>query len=252
MRSTALLAAAIAAALLAGPAGGAAAAAWTPDVAAARAYVAQRPGVVSFSVHARGRAWGHRPDRVVRSASLVKTMLLLAYLRREDVRRRPLGAEQRALLEPMVRRSDNDTADRAHRTVGNGALARVARAAGMRRFAPAPRWGGSRTTARDQAVLFARVDALLPPRHRDYGMALLGGVVPSQRWGVARVAPAGWELYFKGGWGSGPGAVTHQAALLVRGNRRVALAVTTTDNPSHKEGERTLRGVAARLLRGLR
>ena len=83
-------------------------------------------------------------------------------------------------------------------------------------------------------------------------MGLLRDIVPSQRWGIARVAPSDWTLYAKPGWGSGPGAVTHQAALLQRGNRRIALAITTTDNPSHKEGERTLRGVAARLLRTLR
>lgn len=228
-----------------------AAAAWTPDVRAARAYVAQRPGHVSFSIHARGRAWGHRPRRVVRTASLVKTMLMLAYLRRDDVRSRPLGPRQRALLEPMIRRSDNAAATRAYGIVGAGGLWRVARAAGMRDFAPMPVWGGTRTTARDQAVLYQRVEALLPPRHRAYGMELLETIVPSQRWGIARVTPRGWTLFFKGGWGSGSGAVTHQAGLLVRGERRIALAITTTDNPSHKEGERTLRGVAARLLRGL-
>lgn len=230
----------------------AAPAAWSPDVAAAQAYLASRPGVVSFSVHARGRAWGHQPERVVRSASLAKTMLMVAYLRRARIRDRPLGARQRALLDPMIRRSDNDAADRTYALVGPAGLRRVARAAGMRAFAARPvYWGGSRTTARDQAVLLGRVRALVPPRHRAYAMGLLRDIAPSQRWGIARVAPAGWTVYFKGGWGSGPGAVTHQAALLVRGDRRVALAITTTDNPSHKEGERTLRGVAGRLLRGL-
>jgi beta-lactamase class A len=204
-------------------------------------------------VQARGRAWGHLPDRVVRSASLVKTMLMVAYLRRDGVRARPLGPAQRALLDPMIRRSDNDAADRIYAIVRRSGLERVARAAGMRTFAARPVfWGGSRTTARDQAVLMRRVDALLPPRHRSYAMGLLRDVVPSQRWGIARIVRPGWTVYSKPGWGSGPGAVTHQAALLVRGERRIAVAIATTDNPSHKEGERTLRGVAARLLRTLR
>ncbi|UUY05658.1 class A beta-lactamase-related serine hydrolase [Svornostia abyssi] len=188
----------------------------------------------------------------MRTASLIKTMLMLAYLRREDVRFRPLGADQKALLDPMIRKSDNWTATRARSIVGDEGLRRVARAAGMRSFWPAPIWGGSSTTARDQAVLFQRVEALLPPRHRAYGMRLLRTIVPSQRWGVARVVPDGWRIYFKGGWGSGTGAVDHQAALLVRGERRVTLAITTTANPSHKEGKVTLRGISARLLRGLR
>lgn len=237
-------------AFAAGPA--AAAARWTPDVAAARAYAQQRPGVASFSVRDGGRAWGYQPRRVVRTASLVKTMMLLAYLRRERVRFRTLGPEQKALLDPMIRRSDNDAATRARAIVGDDGLRRVARAAGMRDFRPAPIWGGSSTTARDQAILFQRVERLLPPRHRAYGLRLLRTIVPSQRWGVARVVPEGWRLYFKGGWGSGSGAVDHQAALLVKGERRIALAITTTANPSHKEGAITLRGIASRLLRDVR
>jgi hypothetical protein len=30
-------------------------------------------------------------------------------------------------------------------------------------------------------------------------------VIPSQRWGVGRVRPRGWSIYFKGGWGAGTG-----------------------------------------------
>lgn len=227
------------------------AARWQPDVAAARAYVKTRPGEVSFSVRDGGRAWGLHPRRHVRTASLAKTMLLLAYLRREDVRFRPLGREQKRLLAPMIRRSDNEAATRIYDVVGNEGLKRIARRAGMRGFRVGAYWGGCQTTARDQAVLFQRVERLLPPRHRAYGMRLLRTIVPSQRWGIARVAPRGWRLYFKGGWGSGSGAVDHQAGLLVKGNQRVTLAITTTDNPSHAVGIVTLRGVAARLLRGL-
>jgi hypothetical protein len=68
---------------------------------------------------------------------------------------------------------------------------------------------------------------------------------------VAQVAPRGWELYFKGGWGSGTGAVDHQVALLRRGPLRVSVAVMTTSNGSHAYGKATLRGVFRRLLRGL-
>jgi hypothetical protein len=76
--------------------------------------------------------------------------------------------------------------------------------------------------------------------------------VPRQRWGVARAAPRGWRLYFKGGWGSGRGLVDHQAALLVRGRQRVAVAVLTHGNPDHAYATETLRGVFRRLLRPLR
>jgi hypothetical protein len=45
--------------------------------------------------------------------------------------------------------------------------------------------------------------------------------------------------------------VDHQVALLRRGDRRVSLAILTTGSPSHEYAKRTLRGVGARLLRGL-
>ena len=72
--------------------------------------------------------------------------------------------------------------------------------------------------------------------------------MPRQRWGVARAAPPGWQLYFKGGWGSGRGLVDHQVALLTRGRERVAVAVLTSGSPSHAYATKTLRGVFGRLL----
>ena len=215
----------------------------------ARAFAKARPGTAAFSVREGDRAWGWHGSRSVPAASLMKTMFLAAYLRR--VRERPLRPHDRALLAPMIRRSDNLTATRVRDLVGVRALIAVARRAGMTDFRPAAVWGLSRTSARDQARLFDRLDRVLPRRHSGYALRLLGSVVPSQRWGVARAAPAGWRLYFKGGWGSGTGAVDHQAAVLVRGQRRIALAIATTGNGSHAAGKETLRGVAVRLLRNL-
>jgi hypothetical protein len=121
----------------------------------------------------------------------------------------------------------------------------------MRRFAVNPVWGLSLISARDITRFFLRIEALLPDRHRAYALRLLRTIVPSQRWGMARVIPDGWRLYFKGGWGSGTGAVDHQAGLLVRGEHRVAIAVLTVANPSHAYGKATLRRVSRRLMRGL-
>jgi hypothetical protein len=185
-------------------------------------------------------------------ASLLKPMLLVAYLSRRDVRRRPLRGSERALLRPMIRRSDNAAAGAVLARVGAGGLRRVARRAGMRRFTPVLHpWGLSRTTAGDQTRLFLRIDRLMPRRHRRFGMNLLGSITPSQRWGIARVRPAGWRLYFKSGWGSGTGWVDHQSALLVRGRRRVAVSVMSFGHGSHAYGKVTLARVARRLLRGL-
>jgi hypothetical protein len=225
---------------------------WHPDVGAARAWAAQRAGDVSFAVRTERRGWSWRGAATYRSASVVKAMLLVAYLRRPDVRGRPLRAGERALLDPMIRYSDNRAADAVHARVGVGGLGALARRAGMRHFLPHVVWGGSTVAAVDQARFFLRIDRLVPERHRAYAMRLLRGIVTGQRWGIARAVPRGWRIAFKGGWGRGvTREVNHQAALLTNGRLRVAIAVLTADNPAPAYGAATQQGVAARLLRGL-
>ena len=224
---------------------------WKPDVRAARAYAADRQGEVSFSVRTRTRTWGHDPRRPVNSASVFKAMLLVAYLDHPSVRGRALGSADRALLGPMIRYSDNDTATAVHNFVGAQSIERLARRARMRDFRLSTIWGLSQITAGDQSRYFLRLPELVVPRHRGYARKLLAGIVPEQRWGIAKVRPRGWKLYFKGGWGSGTGLVSHQVALLQRGRQRVSVAIMTTGSPDHEYSQETLRGVAMRLLRGL-
>jgi Beta-lactamase enzyme family len=229
----------------------AAAQSWRPDVERAAAWAGQRNGTVSFAIRTRGRLYGRGLDRQVPSASVLKAMLMTAYLRQASVRARALTDGDQALLRPMIRRSDNVTATRIRDLIGNGALVRLARRAGMTRFAVNPIWGLSLITARDQTRFFLDLERLLPERHRAYALRLLRTIVPSQRWGMARVIPDGWRLHFKGGWGSGTGAVDHQVGLLRRGPHRIAIAVLTTGSPSHAYGKATLEGVSRRLLAGL-
>ncbi len=120
-----------------------------------------------------------------------------------------------------------------------------------------PGWigGQSQISARDQARFFHRYPRYLPKRHRRFARRLLASIVPWQRWGIADARPSGWRLYFKGGWGiedDGVGTVNHQVAFLERGRCRIALAILTEHNPSDVDGTETLRGVAKRLLRGIR
>jgi beta-lactamase class A len=229
----------------------AAATAWQPDVRAAREYADGRLGEVSCAVRMDGELWGVDARRTVPSASVLKAMLLVAYLREPGVRDRPLRKADRDLLTPMIRWSDNVAATRVRDIVGNDGLVRLARRVGMRAFVPAAIWGLSRIDAADQTLFFLHIERWVPRRHRATALRLLSSIVPSQRWGIAQARPAGWALYFKGGWGSGSGAVDHQVALLRRGKRRLSVAILTTNSPSHAYGKRTLRGVAARLLAGL-
>ena len=147
-------------ALATGAAGAAVAEArpWKPHIRDARQYAETRGGQVSFGVRTNRGLRGVGVRRAVPSASVVKAMLLVAYLRRPEVRRRPLRPGERALLGPMIRRSDNARASQVCNIVGTGGLARLAGRARMRNF---------RADAAVGAVVDrrGRSDALLPP-HR--------------------------------------------------------------------------------------
>jgi hypothetical protein len=227
-------------------------AAWQPGVRAAIAYAHTRAGEVSFAVRSGDRLWGWRALRTVPSASVLKAMLLVAYLDDPRVRGRALGSADRRLIDPMIQRSDNLAATRVLTFVGARGVDAVARRAGMRRFTLDPLvWGLSRIDADDQARFFLHIDRDIVARHRAAAMHLLASVTPSQRWGIGQLRLPGFKLYFKGGWGSGTGAVEHQVALLQAGPIRVALAVLITASPSHAYAKRTLRGVFQALLRGV-
>ena len=224
---------------------------WRAHVRDAAEYAAARAGSVAFGVRSSDGLRGIEVERTVPSASVVKAMLLVAYLRQRDVRHRRLRAADRALLGPMIRRSDNAAASQVCNIVGTGGLARLAHRVHMHRFHATRPWGLSTIDVADQTRLFLHIDRRIPGRHRRYAMRLLSSIVPEQRWGIARARPPGWALYFKGGWGSGTGWVDHQVALLRRGRRRLAVAILITSSPSHAYGNETLRGVASRLLHGL-
>jgi hypothetical protein len=227
-----------------------AAASWQPGVRAAIAYAHTRAGDVSFAVRTEHRAWGWRVDRTVPSASLLKAMLLVAYLDDPRVRNRPLNAADHRLIDPMIERSDNEAATRVLEFDGPAGVYGVARRAGMRQFTLDDEiWGLSRVDAADQARFFLHIDREVVPRHRATAMHLLASVIPSQRWGIGRLHLPGWKLYFKGGWGAGTGEVEHQSVLLLHGPVRVAVSVLITSSPSHEYAKRTLQGVFEALLR---
>lgn len=249
-RTIAVVALAAFAGLSASPARAAEPPTWSSRMATATRYTEGRAGLVSFAVvDENGRMHGFRARAVAPSASVLKPMLLVAYLRKADVRARPLHRWERDLLGPMIRRSDNAAASAVLRLAGSDGVYRLAHVAEMASFRlHLPSWGQSEITARDQAHFFRRLDSYVPRRHRAYALRLLSSIVASQRWGIARVAPPGWRLHFKGGWSTGTGLVDHQVALLRAGGERISLAILTRFNPDHAYGKETLRGVAARLL----
>ena len=151
---------------LLGPVPAHAAEAWKPDVEAAATYAAARAGTVSFAVRTERRAWGRDATRAVPAASVLKVMLLVAYLRRPEVRERPLRDADRALLgrwcagrttwpPPECAASWATPASCAWR--GGPACAASARP---------PVWGLSSVDAADQSRFLLHVERLVPRRHR--------------------------------------------------------------------------------------
>jgi hypothetical protein len=222
---------------------------WRPDVAAAVGYARSRAGDIAFAVRMEHRFYGYRADHVEWSASVVKAMLMVAYLDLPSVANRPINAYDASLLVPMITRSDNNAATSVIGIVGLSGLRALAARVGMSSFEPVlPIWGETHITASDQTKFFYRIDSYIAPLHRRTGMNLLASVTPSQRWGIGEVAPHGWTAFFKGGWGSGTGLLDHQVVLLQRGCARVSIAVLTMFDGSHEYGKETLKGIFERLL----
>jgi hypothetical protein len=224
----------------------------TVQLRRAAAYARARTGNVSFAVlDTDGRIQGVDPRRSFSSASVVKAMILVAYLELAERRGSALSELERARLKEMIHRSDNRSATRLANLVGTSGLRDVARRAGMAGTEPLARpWGRSETNAEDQARLFSGIDRLAPSRYSAYAQRLLSSIVPEQRWGIPRGAVPGSTVLFKGGWVPGDGGWTvHQVARVEHGGRRLSMAVMTDDNPSQRYGEETVEGVAARLLR---
>ena len=217
-------------------------------ILAARRYLARRSGRTAFAVvDSAGRLHGVRMHQQFASASVVKAMLLVAYLRRLAGRGAGLDAGSRSKLAPMIHVSDNGAASAIFGVVGQAGLSRLARRAGMTHFTPSGIWGATMITAADQARLFYRLDSLLPRRFRRYARGLLSAIAREQSWGIPAAARPRWKVLFKGGWNPARGRV-HQVARLERGGVHIAIAVLQDDTPSMGYGEVTIAGVTSRTV----
>ena len=220
-------------------------------IAAARRYLAGRRGYTSFAVvDSEGRASGvHVHTRFV-SASVVKAMLLVAYLRKLSARHQGLDSGSRSILYPMIHVSDNNAATSVYRRVGDGGLYGLAHRVGMTDFSVSGFWANAQISAADQARFFFRIDGLVPRRFLGYARGLLAGIAGYESWGIPHIARPRWHVLFKGGWrGTGarsagaPGGTTRAA-------RARSLAVMTDGDPSMGYGISTIQGITAHLVGG--
>lgn len=223
---------------------------WTKRVKAARRVARSRAGHVAFAVRGGGVARELEGGDRFSSASVVKAMLLVAYLRKYSDRE--LSHSERERLRIMIKRSDNDAATEVRDIVGNGALERLADKAGFHCFATsAVSWGSTQICARDMALYMKEIERLLPSRYRGFAMTLLKRIVRKQRWGIPEAIGGAWTPFFKGGWhdDSPDSWRVHQIALL-RGpaGEELAVAVLSSGQPGKGYGTETVAKVARALI----
>jgi hypothetical protein len=221
-------------------------------VRSARNYLLGRRGVNAFAViDSQGRLDGLHLHTTFVSASVVKAMLLVAYLRKLDAHHQGLTSSRKSILYPMIHVSDNSAATSIWRRVGDGRLYDLAHHAGMTDFSIVGIWANAQISASDQARFFFNMDGLIPHQFVGYARYLLSTIVSYQRWGIPHVADSHWHVFFKGGWrGTGRGQLVHQIGRLERSKTTFAMAVLTDGDPSMGYGIDTIQGVTARLLGG--
>ncbi|MFJ3903658.1 serine hydrolase [Streptomyces sp. NPDC090025] len=140
------------------------------------------------------------------SASVIKADILAALLLRAQDEGVVLTAEQRDLAAAMIRRSDNDAAQRLWVEIGrregfdaaNGRLGLSPEHAGQRGV-----WGLTRTTVQDQLTLLRRIfteESPLTAESRTYLRTLMSTVADDQRWGIAAAASPEGAVALKNGW----------------------------------------------------
>jgi hypothetical protein len=221
-------------------------------VGAASRYLGGRAGRTAFAViDSEGRLSGVHVHWTFVSASVVKAMLLVAYLRRLDARGQHfVDSTSNSFLDPMINVSDNSAATHTWSIVGDSGLYSVARAAGMTDFSIVGIWANAQISAADQARFFFEMDSLIPREFVGYARRLLSTIAAFESWGIPAVArPMGYAVFFKGGWRStGLGQLVHQVGRLERPGRVFSIAVMTDGDPSMGYGIATIEGVTHALL----
>ncbi len=227
-------------------------------IARAESYLASRGGHTAIAVvDTEGRIHGAHIDDQFITGSVVKAMLLVAYLRRLDAMgQHYVDSSSNNILYPMIHVSDNNAATQCWDIVGNTGLYEVAQAAGMTHFSVdtsaswGSEWGAALLTAHDQAEFFFEMDSLIPKEFVGYARNLLSNIASYESWGIPAIArPLGYDVFFKAGWRPSPDTfLVHQIARLEKDGHRFSLAIMTDGDPDMGYGIDTIQGTTQALL----
>jgi hypothetical protein len=221
-------------------------------MARAERYLARRGGRTALAViDSEGRLSGVNLHVRFITGSVVKAMLLVAYLRRLDAMgQHRVDSFSASFLYPMINVSDNGAATKCWSIVGNGALYSVAAAAGMTNFSVSTDWASAVFSASDQAKFFFQMDSLIPREFVGYARHLLSTIAGYESWGIPAIArPLGYQVFFKGGWRPSPDIyLVHQIARLEGHHHTFSMAVMTDGDSDMGYGIGTIQGVTRALL----
>jgi hypothetical protein len=196
---------------------------------AGESFAAERAGRVSFAVvDTSGTLAYYRCRLSFHSASVIKAMLLVAYLNHLASTGERLPADHEAHLASMIRVSDNEAATATYAHFGDEGLAELAAEAQMTAFRVSGSWGSAHITAADQARFFAAFDDVTAPNTATTPARCSPRSHPSSLGASPRSHDPEWQTFFKGGWLThGDGSLVHQVARLEQAERTMAIAVLT-------------------------
>ena len=221
----------------------------SPAAAGLVAHSSQPIGVAVLDLESN-TLWSINGPELFYTYSTIKLTIMLGVLQRAQREERSLGEREDALLREMIRFSDNFAADELIAAVGAGELQHSLRALGLPKTSVrGGLWGGSTTTAQEQARLLAQLaDCAMLDRERcDYAIALLRSVTPEQAWGITAGAPAGAAIALKNGWFPEPEGWGINTIGYVDAGRRYTIAVYSRQNQTKAAGIKLVERIVSEL-----
>ncbi len=218
-----------------------------------------RQGLVGVAVYRldTGALYSFQGTRAFPMYSTAKVPIMLTILDRAVRENRRVAKWERDLITAMIQTSDNKAASALLADVGGAtAVNAYLRQIGIANTTfNGYAWGASTTTAQDMVSLMAKVAncAILVPRLCNYALAIMQGVVRSQKWGVTAGVPDASAVALKNGWyPQRNGWAVNSVGLVLSGGKPYAIAVYTNPNPSMAYGVETIEQISAEVYAAIR
>jgi beta-lactamase class A len=152
-----------------------------------------------------GCQYRYRSDLRITTASVLKIEIMAAVLLRAQRAGRALTSTERARIGPMIRTSDDPSANALWSSVGGtSGLAALDRELGLDDTRQTSPWGLTSTSAADRNELLRQLVlgqwGPFSTSTRAAARSFLLDVAPSQRWGITAGVPTSWRVPLKNGF----------------------------------------------------